>query len=113
MSTSTIAGVAPGSVVGDFDGDQDLDIVAPRPTGHRSIENRGPLGWDGDNHNRLLTLTNATILDYDLDSAAHLLVPNAGNPDGNLPPSRAMFRRTVSFLGNTQNRVVGDCCNRV
>ena len=99
VSTSTIAGVVPGSVVGDFDGDQDLDIVAPRPTGHRSIENRGPLGWDGDDHNRLLTLTNATILDYDLDSAAHLLVPNAGNPTAILPPSGQYFGVRFLFLG--------------
>ena len=108
VSTSTIAGVAPGSVVGDFDGDQDLDIVAPRPTGHRSIENRGPLGWNGDNHNRLLTLTNATILDYDLDSAAHLLVPDVGNPDGN-PATVTGNISAYGFFswGNTQNRVEG------
>ena len=83
VSTTTVSGISQGSLVGDFDGDQDLDILSPRPTGHRSIENRGPLGWDGDNHNVLLTLTNASILDYDLDLAAHLLVPNPGNPDGN------------------------------
>ena len=42
-----------------------LDIFAPRPAGHRSTRT-SKAGWDGDNHNRLLTLTNATILDYDL-----------------------------------------------
>ena len=83
VSTGTVSGVNQGSIVGDFDGDQDLDILAPRPTGHRSIENNGLLGWDGDDHNTILTLTNASILDYDLDADAHLLVPNQGNPDGN------------------------------
>ena len=108
IGTSTIDGVASGSVVGDFDGDQDLDIVAPRPTGHRSIENQGGLGWDGDNHNRLLTLTNATILDYDMDLEAHLLVPNQGSPDGN----PATITGNVTAYGftsswNSANRVSG------
>ena len=80
---SSLSGVSSDAVVGDFDGDQDLDIVASTPNGHRSIENRAIAGWDGDTHNRLITLTNATILDYDLDSAAHLLIPNVGNVDGN------------------------------
>ena len=83
VSSFTVSGINQGSIVGDFDGDQDLDILSPRPTGHRSIKNDGVFGWDGDNHNAILTLTNASILDYDLDSDAHLLVPNQGNPDGN------------------------------
>ncbi len=83
VSTGTVSGINQGAIVGDFDGDQDLDILSPRATGHRSIANNGPLGWDGDNHNTILTLTNASILDYDLDADAHLLVPNQGSPDGN------------------------------
>jgi hypothetical protein len=79
---SSLSGVSSDAVVGDFDGDQDLDIVASTPNGHRSIENQAG-GWDSDTHNRLLTLTNATILDYDLDSASHLLIPNVGTTDGN------------------------------
>ena len=112
VGTSVISGVASGSIVGDFDADQDLDILAPRPSGHRSIENQGALGWDGDNHNRLLTLTNATILDYDMDLDAHLLVPNQGSPDGN----PATVTGNVTAYGftsswNSANRVSGTASN--
>jgi hypothetical protein len=106
ISTATIGGVFPASVIGDFDGDQDLDIVAPRASGHRSIENNQAFGWDGDNHNGILELTNATIFDYDLDQAAHLLVMNLGNPDGN-PATFTGNVTTYGFTswGNSQNRV--------
>jgi len=108
VDTTVISGVTSGSIVGDFDGDQDLDILAPRPAGHRSIENLQGLGWDGDNHNRLLTLTNATILDYDLDSAAHVLIPNRGSPDGN-PATVTGNVTTYGFSSgwNYDNRVSG------
>ena len=82
VSTRRAEGVSADAVVGDFDGDGDLDILASRFNGHRSIENRFN-GWNGDNHNNMVALTNATILDYDLDNDVELLVPNAGNPDGN------------------------------
>ena len=103
---SSLTGVSSDAVVGDFDGDQDLDIVASTPTGHRSIENRGGAGWDGDSHNRLITLTNATVLDYDLDSASHLLIPNVGTVDAN----PATFTGNISAYGfqsgwNYDNRV--------
>ena len=105
-SGSTLQGVASDAVVGDFDGDQDLDIVASTPNGHRSFENGGPTGWSGDSHTRLITLTNATILDYDLDFAAHIMIPNVGNNDGN--PST--FTGNISTYGfqsgwNYDNRV--------
>ena len=80
---SSLSGVSSDAIVGDFDGDQDLDILASTPNGHRSFTNNQGLGWDGDSHNRLITLTNATILDYDLDSSGHLLIPNVGTVDGN------------------------------
>ena len=107
-SGNTLSGVSSDAVVGDFDGDQDLDIVASTANGHRSFENNGPTGWSADSHTRLLTLTNATILDYDLDIAAHLLVPNVGTNDGN----PATFTGNISAYGfqngnNYDNRVRG------
>ncbi|MEK9650827.1 MAG: hypothetical protein VW102_01370 [Poseidonia sp.] len=83
VSTRRATGVSSDALVGDFDGDGDLDILASRFNGHRSIEKQGNGNWNGDNHNIMVDLTNATILDYNLDSDVELLVPNAGNPDGN------------------------------
>ena len=105
---SRLTGITSDAVVGDFDGDQDLDIVASRPNGHRSYENNGPNGWSGDNHPGLIILTNATILDYDLDAVAHIMIPDVGNNDGN--PST--FTGNVSTYGfqstwTYQNRVRG------
>ena len=104
-STSTIAGISSDAVVGDFDGDGDLDIVASRSLGHRSIENR-PQGWSGDNHNNVIDLTNATILDYDLDMDPHILIPSLGQVDGN----PATLDGNITAYGfqsswNSQNRV--------
>lgn len=82
VSTRRATGVSSDAMVGDFDGDGDLDILASRFNGHRSIENR-PLGWNGDNHQIMIDLNNATILDYDLDNDVQFLMPNTGNPDGN------------------------------
>ena len=103
---SSLTGVASDAVVGDFDGDQDLDIVSSTPTGHRSFENGGANGWDGDSHNRLITLTNATIFDYDLDMEAHIIVPNIGTKDAN----PATFTGNMTAYGfqsgnNYDNRV--------
>jgi hypothetical protein len=104
-STSTIAGISSDAVVGDFDGDGDLDIVASRSTGHRSIENT-PQGWSGDNHNNVIDLTNATILDYDLDMDAHILMPSLGQVDGNPATLDGNFT-AYGFQNswNSQNRV--------
>ena len=55
VSTGTVSGINQGAIVGDFDGDQDLDILSPRATGNRSIANNGQHGRDGDNHNTILT----------------------------------------------------------
>ena len=108
VGAGTISGVEPGSLVGDFDGDTDLDIIAPLPYGHRSIENRAN-GWNGDNHNHLVSLTNATVLDYDRDFNAHLLVPDEGTVDGN--PSTVTGNLTAyGFYNpsqNSQNRISG------
>ena len=105
VSASTVSGVSQGAVIGDFDGDQDLDLVAPTSTGHTSIERDG-IWWDTDSHNQLLMLTNASILDYDLDSAAHLLVPDRGTSDGNSSTLTGNLT-TYGFWswGNIQNRV--------
>ena len=104
-SVSTIAGISTDAIAGDFDGDGDLDIVSSRSTGHRSIENR-PNGWNGDNHNNLVDLTNATILDYNFDMNATLLIPITGSSDGN--PST--LEGNITAYGfqnswNTDNRV--------
>ena len=82
QTTNAISGILPQAVVGDFDGDGDLDIVSPTATGHRSIEN-GPTGWNSDTHNRILDFTNATILDHDYDMNPSLLLPYVGQSDGN------------------------------
>ena len=105
VSASTVSGVSQGAVIGDFDGDQDLDLVASTSTGYTSIERDG-IWWDTDTHNQLLMLTNASILDYDLDSAAHLLIPDRGNSDGN-PGTLTGNLTAYGFWswGNTQNRV--------
>ena len=112
-NTNTIAtggsltGVASDAVVGDFDADQDLDIVSSAPTGHRSFENR-PTGWVSDTHNRLVTLTNATIFDYDLDQTAHIVIPNVGTRDGN-PATLTGNMSAYGFQSgnNYDNRVRG------
>ena len=107
VSPATVSGVTQGAVIGDFDGDQDLDLVAPAATGHTSIERDG-IWWSTDTHNQLLTLTNASILDYDLDSAAHLLVPDPGTPDGNpTTPTGNVTSYAFWSWGQTQNRVAG------
>ena len=107
-SGSSLTGVSSDAVVGDFDADQDLDILASTPNGHRSMTNNGGAGWDGDSHNGLITLTNATIFDYDLDLTAHLLIPDVGNNDGN----PATFTGNLTAYGfqsgnNYDNRVRG------
>jgi hypothetical protein len=108
VSTRRASGVSSDALVGDFDGDGDLDILASSFNGHRSIENRLN-GWNGDNHNNVVDLTNATILDYDLDNDVQFIVPNSGNPDGN--PSSVDGNLTVhNFIsqngwGGYDNRV--------
>lgn len=104
-SVSTISGISSDAITGDFDGDGDLDILSSRSTGHRSIEN-GVNGWNGDNHNNLVDLTNATILDYNFDMNATVLIPVTGSPDGN--PST--LEGNITAYGfqngwNTDNRV--------
>ena len=103
--TQRISGVAMSVITGDFDSDGDIDILSATPDGHRSFENRYPNGWDADNHGRALELTNATILDYDLDGSAHLLLPE-GTPDGNPATFDGNFT-AYEFVssGNSQNRV--------
>ena len=74
-------GLGTDSVYGDFDNDGDLDFIATRSTGHRSIENR-LTSWDEENHNGLLDLTNATIIDHDYDMDSSLLLPQLTQGDG-------------------------------
>ena len=74
-------GLGTDSVYGDFDNDGDLDFIATRGAGHRSIENR-LTSWDENNHNGLLDLTNATIIDHDYDMNSSLLLPQFTIGDG-------------------------------
>ena len=107
LLAGSISGVSQDSIVGDFDGDQDLDILASTATGFRSIENQGVQGWDGDNYNyAILDLKNTTILDYDLDGAAHWLVPDSGTVDGNpLTPTGDVTAYPFGSSGNNDNYI--------
>ncbi len=82
VGTTTISGISSDAIVSDLDGDGDLDILASRSTGHRSIT-KDFNGWSGDNHNSIISLTNASVLNHDLVGGVSLLQPNMGNPDGN------------------------------
>jgi len=81
-TTARISNMVTGGTVGDFDADGDLDLILPQASGHRSVENQGN-GWNGDNHNGLLNLNNATILDHDNDGNASIFLPQHVNDDGN------------------------------
>ncbi len=83
VGTSSISGISSDAIVGDLDGDGDLDILASRSAGHRSITKTMAGGWSGDDHNNIVSLTNATVLNHDLLGNVSLLQPNMGNPDGN------------------------------
>ena len=81
--TGTMTGLSSDAIVGDFDADGDLDIMASRPVGHRSFENR-PMGWNNDNHNDVVNLTNATMFDHDHNNNASIFLPFQTIPDGNM-----------------------------
>ena len=84
VEPDTIEGVADGSIIGDFDADGDLDIVAPRGPQHRTIENRPNMGgWSGVDRNGFIDLLNASVFDVKQNATSHLLVPHPGSPDGN------------------------------
>jgi len=105
--TSVISGISSDAITGDFDMDGDLDILSSTSTGHRSIEKRMS-GWDGDSHNTIIDLTNATILDYDYNMDAQLVIPAQVSVDGN----PATFEGNLSIHNFTssqqsQNRVRG------
>ena len=93
VGTSSISGITSDAIVGDLDGDGDLDILASRSTGHRSITKTNSGGWSGDNHNNVVSLTNATVFNHDLVGGVSLLQPNMGSPDGN--PATAEGNITV------------------
>ena len=107
VGTAVISGISSDAIAGDFDADGDLDILSSTSTGHRSIENRNS-GWDGDNHNRIIDLTNATILDYDYNMDAQVLIPAQVSVDGNpatLEGNLTIYNFTSSQ--QSQNRVRG------
>ena len=106
-ATTVISGISSDAIAGDFDMDGDLDILSSTSTGHRSIEQRMS-GWDGDSHNTIIDLTNATILDYDYNMDAQLVIPAQVSVDGN----PATFEGNLSLHNFTstqqsQNRVRG------
>ena len=76
------SGLGTDSIYGDFDNDGDLDFIATRSNGHRSIENK-LTSWDRDSHSGLIDLTNATIIDHDYDMDSTILIPKIATGDGN------------------------------
>ncbi len=99
-------GLGTDSIYGDIDFDGDLDFIATRGAGHRSIENR-ITSWDSDNHLGLLDLTNASIIDHDYDLASSLFLPQLAVSDGNPATIEGNFT-TYNFdtTGNNQGRVL-------
>ena len=100
------SGLGTDSIYGDIDSDGDLDFIATRGAGHRSIENR-ITSWDSDNHQGLLDLTNASIIDHNYDMDSSLFLPQVAVGDGNPATIEGNFT-TYNFdtTGNNQGRVL-------
>jgi len=75
-------GIQSQPIVGDVDGDGDLDFIGTNQQGYTIALNTG-LQWNTTNVLSAVALTNASIFDHDGDGVTSLVVPNPGASDGN------------------------------
>ena len=70
------------SVMGDLDGDGDIDFLTPKETDSVIILNNGT-GWEQVPMSHVIDTLNATFADHDNDGSISLITPNPQTGDGN------------------------------
>lgn len=100
-------GIESQPIVGDVDGDGDLDFIGTNQQGYTIALNTGSQ-WNTTNVLSAVALTNASIFDHDGDGATSLIVPNPGASDGNsqtIDGNLTVFSVNSTEIGNVTSVV--------